>query len=87
MASMAWISNRSERSSYTLRVSAERCFTRAGDTIFVSSPYCCFYSIIAMNILENREDDDFESYDFLWILWISCWAKGLPVNNFCFELG
>ena len=40
-----------------------------------------------MNILENREDDDFESYDFLWILWISFWANGLLVNNLCFELG
>ena len=51
---------------------------------------CNFFSypvyIITMNILENRKDDDFESYDFLWILWISFWANGLPVNNSCFAL-
>ena len=40
-----------------------------------------------VNIFENRKDDDFESYDFLWILWILFWANGLPVNNLCFELG
>ena len=52
----------------TLQVLAERCFTRAGDTIFVPPPYCFFYIIISMNIQENRKDDNFETYDFLWIL-------------------
>ena len=40
-----------------------------------------------VKILANRKDDDFESYDFLCILWISFWANGLPVNNLCFALG
>ena len=43
-------------------------------------------SIISMIIIENRKDDDFEAYDFLWILWISFWANGLPVNKLCFAL-
>ena len=61
-------------------------FTRAVDTIFVPPLYCCFCSIISMNILENRKDDNFETYDFLWILWISFWVNELPVNNLCFAL-
>ena len=41
-----------------------------------------------VNRLENRKDDDFERYDFLWILsWISFWANGLLVNNLCFAVG
>ena len=32
--------------------------------------------IISMIIIENRKDDNFETYDFLWILWISFWANG-----------
>ena len=39
-----------------------------------------------MNILENRNDDNFETYNFLLILWISFWANGLPVKNLCFAL-
>ena len=63
------------------------CFTRASDTIFVAPPHCYFYSIIfIMNILENRTDDNFETYDFLWILWISFWAFGFPAKNLCFAL-
>ena len=69
-----------------MKAPAGRCFTRAGDTIFVLPPYCFFYSIISMNIFENRKDGNFESYDFLWILWILFWANTIrfPVNNLCF---
>ena len=81
------INNRSEQNWYTLKVSPERYFRRTGDTIFVPPLYCCFYvySFTSMNILENRKDDNFESYDFLWILWTLFWANGLPVNNFCYH--
>jgi len=40
---LLWINNRSEQRWYTLKVSTERCLTRAGDTIFVPSPYCFLY--------------------------------------------
>ena len=71
-----------------MKVSAESCFTRAGGTIFVPTPCCCSYSIISINILENDKDGNFETYDFLWILWVSFWAIGLqlPVNDLCFAL-
>ena len=42
------------------RFRQKRSFTRAVDTIFVPPSYCCFYSIIFVNILENRKDDNFE---------------------------
>ena len=67
-------------------VSVERYFTRAGDTILVPLPYCYIYSIISMIIFENRKDDNFKSYDFLWILWISFWANRFAVNNLYFAL-
>ena len=37
-----------------------------------------------MNFLGNREDASFETYDFLWILWILLWAYGFTVDNLCF---
>ena len=36
-----------------------------------------------MNMREKRKDDNLETYDFLWILWISFEASRFPVNNVC----
>ena len=44
------INNRREQSWYTLRVSAEKCFTRAGDTIFIQQTIYCFHIIFSSQI-------------------------------------
>ena len=65
-----WLLGINNRSRYTLKVSTERRFTRAGNTIFVPPPSCCFSRIISMNILENQRFS-IDIMDFILALWVA----------------
>ena len=95
------IENCNELSWYTRKVLAERRFKRVGDTIFVPPPCCSFYSIISINVLENRKGDKIKIYDFLWkygflfglldCLWTICvllWIKEVTadINLFSYKV-